>query len=279
MYICLGMATHSDILEFSPDFGQYVFVVTGRRHRFSASAQVSTYNAPVTLPHQFTSYLSASAANPSNPPYIPPLLLYYHRIIQTGPHTLTFLLPTILKPPIPLSKPFEHNGVSMGDLLPTLSLLCCFCCDKKDPDEERYDFEEGFRKGSRIKPISEADERRVCEWRARVPVVPSVPREPTVPTVPTILEATREVRQIEQNRTQDQSQTQDQSRNHNQDQIQHHGRDQDQNDYDFQFREQTQRQEPKVCKDDDRCGERSGADRKGGLRSVVGRIADIRLKS
>ncbi len=41
------------------------------------------------------------------------------------------------------------------DLCNSLALLCCWCCDRKDPDEEQQDHEERLAKASQIKPFTE----------------------------------------------------------------------------------------------------------------------------
>ena len=41
------------------------------------------------------------------------------------------------------------------DLCNSLALLCCWCCDHKDPDEEQYDHDERVKKASQFKPASD----------------------------------------------------------------------------------------------------------------------------
>ena len=41
------------------------------------------------------------------------------------------------------------------DLCNSLTLLCCWCCDRKDPDEKAYDYDERVKKASQMQPLDE----------------------------------------------------------------------------------------------------------------------------
>ena len=127
-----------------PKFGCILLVPSG----FSRSKQYLS-----TDPLHNTTYIFPS--NTASP-------LGKYRIRATPcPHTsrpLHFYISTSSPSPLPHHTPIPRLSSQYSttmSLCEVLSLLCCWFCDRKDPDEKAFDHNERITRASQIKPMPE----------------------------------------------------------------------------------------------------------------------------